>query len=155
MNTKFKAPLADIDGLHAEGYPVPIRIGSPAWTEWLECNRQFRFQCGATAKFTAYKSLKGYWTAQRRYNGKLRHEYLGNSRHLTWEKLERTATKLNMRDMSYWREKYPAHQATSPSSLIPEDYENLREVFLQAQEELVKVKAERDALLLRVKECNS
>ncbi|MBD0387536.1 MAG: hypothetical protein ICV54_13690 [Nostoc sp. C3-bin3] len=57
--------------------------------------------------------------------------------------------------MSYWREKYPARQGTSPSSLIPEDYETLREVFLQAQEELVKVEAERDALLLRIKECNS
>lgn len=152
MNTKLKAPIADINGLHVEGYPVPIRIGSSGWIDWLEHNRQFRFQCGSEAKFTAYKSLKGYWTAQRRYNGKLRHEYLGDSRHLTWEKLERTATKLNMRDMSYWREKYPARQGKSSSSLIPENYETLREMFLQAQEELERVKAERDALLLRIKE---
>lgn len=152
MYTKFKAPLADIDGLHAEGYPAPIRIGSLAWIEWLERNRQFRFQCGSEAKFTAYKSAKGYWTAQRRYNGKLRHEYLGDSRLLTWEKLQAIAVKLNMRDMNYWREKYPARQATSSSSLMPEDYETLREMFLEAQEELKKVTAERDALL---KKCNS
>ena len=155
MNTKFKAPLADIEGLHAEGYPAPIRIGSPAWTEWLEQHRQFRFQCGSEAKFTAYKSAKGYWTAQRRYNGKLRHEYLGDSRQLTWEKLQAIAVKLNMRDMNYWREKYPGRPGSpsSPtSSLIPDDYETLRQVLLQTQEELRKVTAERDALL---KKCNS
>ncbi len=126
------SPLATIEGLHLEEYPVPIRIGSSAWTEWLERNNRFRFECDFNAKFTAYKSNKGYWTAQRRYNGKLRHEYLGDSRHLSWDKLAETARKLNMGDSAYWNEKYPSpilsgQNGKRSHSLIAENYETLNQ----------------------------
>lgn len=130
---KRRSPLATIEGLSDPKYPAPIRIGSPAWIEWLESHDRFRFECDFDAKFTAYKSNKGYWTAQRRYNGKLRHEYLGDSRHLTWEKLERTAKTLNMGDSAYWNQKYPSpilsglEERRSPSLIKSPEYETVNQ----------------------------
>jgi hypothetical protein len=139
--TNSKAPLANILGLHLPEYPVPIRIGSPGWINWLECNRKFRFECDYSAKFTAYKSDKGYWTAQRRYNGKLRHEYLGDSRHLDWDKLESVAKKLNMGDSAYWNDKYPSPVLTALNngrspSLIPDNYETVAQPSLKTQADI-------------------
>jgi hypothetical protein len=137
-----RSPLATIEGLQVEEYPVPLRVGSPGWIDWLERNNRFRFECDFDAKFTAYKSNKGYWTAQRRYNGKLRHEYLGDSRHLTWEKLEQTAKKLNMGDSAYWNDKYPSPILNGQSdrrslSLIEPKYETVSSDSLRGGEETV------------------
>jgi hypothetical protein len=154
--TQRRSPLATIEGLRLEEYPVPLRIGSPGWIDWLEKNNRFRFECDFDAKFTAYKSNKGYWTAQRRYNGKLRHEYLGDSRHLTWEKLEQTAKKLNMGDSAYWNDKYPSPVLTalnngrSPSLIKTDNYEtvtsssSLTRTNPISQEELGDLIKERD-----------
>jgi hypothetical protein len=156
MMANSKAPLVDIEGLHADGYPVLVRIGSDAWVDWLERNSKFRFECGSNARFTAYKSSKGYWTAQRRYNGKLRHEYLGVSRQLGWDKLERIARKLDMRDGNYWREKYPSPvpaRDSMRSLSLTQDYETGSSDSSQAnkdrvtREMLAEVIRERDTLL--------
>ena len=137
-----RSPLATIEGLRLEEYPVPLRVGSPGWIDWLERNDRFRFECDYDAKFTAYKSNKGYWTAQRRYNGKLRHEYLGDSRHLTWEKLEQTAKKLNMGDSAYWNDKYPSpildgHNGRRSPSLIEPNYETVSNPSQQSGKDTV------------------
>lgn len=137
---KRRSPLVTVEGLSVLEYPAPIRIGSPAWIEWLECHDRFRFECDFDAKFTAYKSYKGYWTCQRRYNGRLRHEYLGDSRHLTWEKLEQTAKTLNMGDSAYWNQKYPSpilsdlEDRRSPSLIKPPEYETVNQPSGESRE---------------------
>jgi hypothetical protein len=164
-----RSPLATIEGLRLEERPVPLRIGSPGWIDWLEKNNRFRFECDFDAKFTAYKSNKGYWTAQRRYNGKLRHEYLGDSRHLTWEKLEQTAKKLNMGDSAYWNDKYPPPVLTAlnngrlPSLIKTDNYETVTSsssltqanpISPEALEELIKERDDyRDTIDALIGDC--
>lgn len=87
-----EAPLVTLDGLSDPALPAIMSIpktraemSKSDWLEWLECHNRFKFENPHGGKFTAYKSAKNYWTAQRRVQGKLRHEYLGGSSDLTYE----------------------------------------------------------------------
>jgi len=109
-----EAPLVTLDGLSDPALPaimaVPktrVEMSKSGWLEWLECHNRFKFENPHGGKFTAYKSAKNYWTAQRRVQGKLRHEYLGSSSDLTYELLDQVARKMGMGNSAYWREKYP------------------------------------------------
>ena len=56
-------------------------IESPYFAEWLKNNDKFKYvPSNSTAKsFTCYKDRKGYWSAQKRVQGKLRAKRLGDS----------------------------------------------------------------------------
>ncbi len=111
------APIVTLDGLSDPTLPAPMSIPrtraempKSGWLDWLECHTRFKFE-SPFGKFTAYKSKKGYWAAQRRVSTKLRHEYLGSSSDLTYELLDQTARKMNMGNSAYWREKHPDPRA--------------------------------------------
>ena len=109
---KREISTVTVYGLSSPSFPVPLPIprersemqGS-GWLDWLVKNDRFKFECGLRAKFTAYKSAKNYWSAQRRVNGRLRHDYLGASSELNYLKLQAVAQHLDMGDEGYWREK--------------------------------------------------
>jgi chromosome segregation ATPase len=105
MKTK-ESPTVREDGLHSSDLPgvlaIPherAKVQSSGWHDWLLTHSKFRVEISSRS-FTAYKSEKGYWTAQRRKDGKLRHQYLGESHTLTYETLDETARILGAPD--YW-----------------------------------------------------
>jgi hypothetical protein len=133
---KRKAPLVNINGLHDSTYPNPIAIGSKRWHDWLSKHKKFHFECGATAKFTAHKSTRGYWSAQRRVNGKLRHQYLGDSSSLDWDILEAAARKMDLGDSAYWRQIYSQSVEEDKNKSHTPVYETESQVTLQATAEI-------------------
>lgn len=108
--TNRSCPTVKPDGLHDDSLPAVLRIpdsyqdmkGS-AWQEWLMNHKKFRFDT-PDGKFTAYKS-QGYWKAQRRVNGKLRGQHLGQSHDLIFSKLDEIARKLGLRPANYEKAK--------------------------------------------------
>jgi hypothetical protein len=143
-----QAPLVTLDGLHDPTLPALMSIpkttakmSKSGWLEWLERHDRFKFE-SPTGKFTAYKSSKNYWTAQRRVQGKLRHEYLGASGDLTYHLLDQTATKMNMPDSAYWRQKYPDPRAEQKLNVQShkKNYETVNEASLQTLAEVEKLK---------------
>jgi len=145
--TNTLAPLVTLDGLTDPTLPAVIGIPriraempKSAWLEWLESHSRFRFEIPG-GKFTAYKSAKGYWTAQRRVHGKLRHEYLGSTQALTYEVLNQIAKKMNMGDCAYWREKYPDPRSEQKSVVESHigNYETASEVVLQTTAKLLEM----------------
>lgn len=129
-----------------------IEILNSGWLGWLECHNRFRFENPDGGKFTAYKSGKGYWTAQRRVHGKLRHEYLGASSDLTYEVLDQTGRKMDMGDSAYWREKYPDPRAVHKSDVEShkKNYETVSETSLQAVAEIEDLKRQAAELELKL-----
>jgi hypothetical protein len=135
------AALVTLDGLHDPALPAVMNIPrtksempKSGWLEWLEKCDRFKFEGSDGSKFTAYKSPKHYWTAQRRVQGKLRHEYLGSSDELTYETLDQVGRKMNMGNSAYWREKYPdprAEQQTNLQSHTTKSYETVAETSEQ------------------------
>jgi predicted RNase H-like nuclease (RuvC/YqgF family) len=136
-------------------------IESDQWQTWLAENGKFKFESGWSDKFTAYKSKKDIWTAQRRVNGRLRHQYLGKNQELTYERLLATAQKLALNDSNYEREVKPTLRKVDKellAELRPEksaltqshkssgEYETVTETSSQAQEEIAKLKAENEHL---------
>jgi hypothetical protein len=112
-----QAPLVTFDGLTDPKLPAKLsvpktkaKMRKSGWLEWLEHHNRFKFENPSGGKFTAYKSPKGYWTAQRRVHGKLRHEYLGGSSDLTYETLDQAARKMDMGDSAYWGEKHSSQR---------------------------------------------
>ena len=104
---KRSAPLVGYDELKIEKYPAPIRVGSPAWFDWLEQNRSFHYECDG-GKFTACKESRAagnFWYANRRVAGKLRRCYIGSTKDLKLEKLLEVAKQLSGSDLSYWGKK--------------------------------------------------
>jgi len=103
-------PTVKHDGLHDDSLPAVLKIpdsyqdmkGS-GWEEWLMNHRKFRFDTIA-GTFSAYKS-QGYWKAQRRVNGKLRGQHLGQSHDLIFSKLDTIARKLALRPANYEKAK--------------------------------------------------
>jgi hypothetical protein len=144
------AALVTLDGLHDPALPAVMNIPrtksempKSGWLEWLEKTNRFKFEGSDGSKFTAYKSPKHYWTAQRRVQGKLRHEYLGSSNELTYQTLDQTARKMNMGDLAYWREKYPdprANQQTNSESHTKTSYETVAETSEQNAAEIENLK---------------
>jgi len=143
-----QAPLVTLDGLHDPTLPALMsipktrtQISKSGWLDWLERHDRFKFE-SPSGKFTAYKSSKNYWTAQRRVHGKLRHEYLGASGDLTYHLLDQTAKKMNMPDSAYWRQKYPEPQAEQKLNVQShkKDYEIVSESSLQAAAEVEELK---------------
>jgi hypothetical protein len=141
------APIVTLDGLIDPTLPAVMsiprtrgEIAKSGWLDWLECHTRFKFE-NPFGKFTAYKSKKGYWAAQRRVSGKLRHEYLGSSSDLTYELLDQTARKMNMDNSAYWREKYPDPRAGRNSEIESHTakYETESEVALQTREKVVDI----------------
>jgi hypothetical protein len=139
------APMVTLDGLTDPTLPAVMNIPrtraempKSGWLDWLECHTRFKFE-SPFGKFTAYKSKKGYWAAQRRVSSKLRHEYLGSSSDLTYELLDQTARKLNMGDSAYWREKYPDPRAGRKPDLKSDNlnYETVRGFALQVSDKMI------------------
>lgn len=141
------APLVTLDGLTDPTLPAVMSIPrtraemlKSGWLDWLECHNRFKFE-NPFGKFTAYKSKKGYWAAQRRVSTKLRHEYLGSSSDLSYELLAQTARKMNMGNLAYWREKHPDPRAGRKSEIESdkEKYETESQVALQTGERIIDV----------------
>jgi len=141
------APIVTLDGLKDSTLPAVMGIPrtraempKSGWLNWLECHNRFKFE-SPFGKFTAYKSKKGYWAAQRRVNTKLRHEYLGSSIDLTYELLDQTARKMNMGNSAYWHEKYPDPRAGRKSEIESDNknYETESEVALQTGQKIIDV----------------
>ena len=149
---KPKAPLVNLAGLHEEAHPLPIAIGSKRWHDWLNKHHKFHFQCGDTAKFTAHKSTRGYWSAQRRVNGKLRHQYLGDSSSLTWDILEAAARKMDLPEQTYWQQIYPQPVEVNLKKSPKVVYETESEVTLQTTAEIEKLQAKLDEAHQRIKQ---
>lgn len=157
--TTTHAPLVTFDGLADPTLAATMNIPrtraemfKSGWLEWLECHNRFKFENSNGGKFTAYKSGKGYWTAQRRVQGKLRHEYLGASNDLTYETLEQTARKMNMGNSAYWREKYPDPRAEQNpiTESHKENYETVSESSSQNTAEIEKLKHQITELELKL-----
>jgi len=141
------APIVTLDGLKDLTLPAVMSIPrtraempKSGWLDWLECHSRFKFE-NPFGKFTAYKSKKGYWAAQRRVSTKLRHEYLGSSSDLTYELLDQTARKMNMSNSAYWREKHPDSRSGRKSEIEShtDKYETESEVALQTGEKIIDV----------------
>ena len=140
-----QVPLVTFDGLIDPALPAAMQIPKTraempksGWLDWLERHDRFKLELPG-GKFTAYKSAKGYWSAQRRVERKLRHEYLGSSSDLTYEVLDLTARKMNLGSSAYLQEKYPdprAEQKSNVESHNERGYETESEVPLQTQEEI-------------------
>jgi hypothetical protein len=140
-----QAPLVTFDGLIDPALPAAMQIPKTraempksGWLDWLERHDRFKLELPG-GKFTAYKSAKGYWSAQRRVERKLRHEYLGSSSDLTYEVLDQTARKMNLGSSAYLQEKYPGSRAEQKSNVQSHNdtrYETESEVTSQTQEEI-------------------
>jgi hypothetical protein len=139
------APMVTLDGLTDPTLPAVMNIPrtraempKSGWLDWLECHNRFKFE-SPFGKFTAYKSKKGYWAAQRRVSTKLRHEYLGSSSDLTYELLDQTARKMNMGNSAYWREKYPDPRAERKPDLKSDNlnYETVSGLALQVSDKMI------------------
>jgi hypothetical protein len=68
-----------------------IRVGEPAWWQWLDApgTTRFRFEQGADG-FTARRERRDggwYWYAYRKREGQLRKVYLGPGAQLTIDRL--------------------------------------------------------------------
>jgi hypothetical protein len=149
---KRKAPLVNINGLHDSTYPNPIAIGSKRWHDWLSKHKKFHFECGATAKFTAHKSTRGYWSAQRRVNGKLRHQYLGHSSSLDWDILEAAAKKMDLGDSAYWGQIYSQSVEEHKNKSHRLGYETETQVSLQATAEIEQLHLKLDEAHQRIEQ---
>lgn len=98
--------LIDFQGINDPSYPQPIKPDSEFWFEWLEHHRSFRFlgeyglNIYSSPQFTANKDSRGYWTASRKIDGKLRRKRLGNSQQIKYDRLLETANilKQNYKD---------------------------------------------------------
>jgi hypothetical protein len=152
---KPKAPLVNLNGLHEEVCSKPIGIGSKRWHDWLNKHHKFHFESGDTAKFTAHKSTRGYWSAQRRVNGKLRHQYLGDSSSLTWDILEAAARKMDLPEQTYWQQIYPQPVEVNKKKSHKVAYETHGEVTLQTTAEIEKLQAKLDEAHQRIKQLES
>jgi hypothetical protein len=152
---KPKAPLVNLTGLHEEVCSKPIVIGSKRWHDWLNKHHKFHFECGDTAKFTAHKSTRGYWSAQRRVNGKLRHQYLGDSSSLTWDILEAAARKMDLPEQTYWQQIYPQPVEVDKKKSHKVTCETHGEVTLQTTAEIKKLQAKLDEAHQRIKQLES
>lgn len=154
-----KAPLVTLDGLADPALPTMMSVPKTraqmrksGWLEWLQRHSRFKFENPHGGKFTAYKSAKGYWTAQRRVQGKLRHEYLGSSSDLTYELLDQTARKMDMGNSAYWREKYPDPRAEqkSPVESHSSFYETVSQLSTSATDEIEQLKRQIAELELKL-----
>jgi hypothetical protein len=154
-----EAPLVTLDGLSDLALPAVMGVpktraemSKSGWLEWLESHNRFKFENPHGGKFTAYKSAKNYWTAQRRVQGKLRHEYLGSSSDLTYELLDQVARKMGMGNSAYWREKYPDPRAVHKPSVEShkESYETVSKSSSQTSEEVDELKRQIAELELRL-----
>jgi hypothetical protein len=154
-----QAPLVTLDGLSDPVLPAAMNIPrtktemlKSGWLDWLESHNRFKFENPDGGKFTAYKSGKGYWTAQRRVHGKLRHEYLGSSSDLTYETLDQMARKMDMGDSAYWREKYPDPRAVHKLNVESHktNYETVSKTSSQAAAEIEDLKRQVAELELKL-----
>lgn len=69
---------------------------NPAWLEWLDSNKSFRYEPSETDKgFTARREKAGYWIGYRKISGKLHKKYIGKSEDITLEVLEQAARELD------------------------------------------------------------
>lgn len=96
----------DSEGIHDTNYPSVITPDSETWFNWLEQHKSFRF-CENTydglyrsKRFTANKDSKGYWTASRKIDGRLKRKRLGLSYQLTYNKIIEVATLLRNNDLA-------------------------------------------------------
>src|SRR5215207_10071185 len=89
-----------VDGVLRAREPVGTRaiaVDSPDWFAWLDdhATHSFSFQ-GSNGTLTARKEHRtggdaGYWSAYRKWGGKLCKTYLGKSGNLTLERLNTAA----------------------------------------------------------------
>jgi LuxR family transcriptional regulator, maltose regulon positive regulatory protein len=78
------------------GSVYPIQVGSQLWVAWLADHSAFSYEGGAghlAARCELRRGI-GYWYGYRRRNGKLNKIYLGKSKELTRERLERASILL-------------------------------------------------------------
>jgi LuxR family maltose regulon positive regulatory protein len=91
-------PIVLSGHLYTDDEYTGTRVGSPAWFAWLATATTFYFE-GHPGTFTAHceRRQRGdrYWTAYRRYQGRLHRIYLGKTDQLTPERLAEAALTLN------------------------------------------------------------
>src|SRR6266568_801318 len=81
---------------------LPVIVGSEAWYKWLadEQNRSFSFRSHlGTCTVQCERQGNGwYWYAYRKQEGKMRKAYLGKTKELTLERLNKTVARLAEKD---------------------------------------------------------
>ncbi|MGB3651096.1 MAG: hypothetical protein WBA41_07775 [Rivularia sp. (in: cyanobacteria)] len=88
----------------------PILIGSDEWYEFLSTESAFKFSPNQSGSFyklpitvrSDRKKNSVYWRAYRKWNSKLRQEYIGVSENVTYERLIEVSGKLSLSDREYW-----------------------------------------------------
>lgn len=135
--------LVSQSGIDDPRYPVPIKPDTEAWYDWFENHKSFRYQENFTdgifisKRFTANKDTRGYWTASRKMDGKLKRKRLGKSRDLTYDKLVEVAIALIA------RRKYD-----DPAKM----YQEIRKQYEKLKSDTWGLKAERDHYKRRCEE---
>src|SRR5947209_11133590 len=85
---------------YEETHEQQLAVGTAAWYGWLQEASLFAF-VAESGSFTARKETKPdgatYWKAYRKRGGRLYHAYLGQSEHLTLERLNVSAVRLARR----------------------------------------------------------
>lgn len=119
-----RLPVVRENELIASGRADPIPVGTPAWREWLEHARSFRYvgSCGSYTARQEERAGRPFWYAYRRADGRLRKTYMGRSAELSAARLEETARLLERPATPTPREDH-AHpprgaDAEGPSPLI-------------------------------------
>lgn len=92
----------------------PILIGTDEWYEFLSTGSAFKFspnQSGSvyrlpiTVRSDRNSRDNSYWRAYRKWNSKLRQEYIGVNENVTYGRLIEVCEKLSLSDCEYWTSK--------------------------------------------------
>ena len=92
-----------------------LPVGVPAWYDWLEQNRAFRFE-SPSGSFSARREQRPggwYWYASRRLQGKLHIAYLGRSREIDAARLTQIGRQLTGERMLIGTQELSAPEAAS------------------------------------------
>ena len=131
-------PVAFFDTLNMveAPYRIPIphtleEIKGSMWVGWLRSNDRFQYSYSPSQRFTARKTITGYWVAHRVLNRRYRSDMLGTCSDLTTKVLEQAAINISLPDDEYWvdratheRSKYfiVSRDATEGTRQLIEEY---------------------------------
>lgn len=105
------------------------------FSEWLYENKSFRYECDI-GSVSVIRDSKGYWTASKKVDGKLRRKRLGTQEKITAESLRKTACVLCLDIM--WRE-YQEEQQAKRRSTKPEMEKRIIRLEQTIEEQKTKI----------------
>lgn len=88
-------------------YRIPIphtqdEMRDSEWVAWLRSNDRFQYSYSPSQRFTARKTIAGYWVAHRVLNRRYRSDMLGTCFELNARILELAAINISLPDSEYW-----------------------------------------------------